>query len=612
MVNYACKPSKVDRHLYCSIQKQQIGTGARMTMKSFGMMVAVGVSLFLASCGATTVVTTYTIGGTVYGLAGTGLVLQDNAGDNLPISSNGGFIFATALASGAKYSVTVLTQPSSPAQTCAVTNPSGTALANVSSAVITCNTNTFTVGVVVSGLTGTNVVLQDNGGDNLSVNANGTYTFANAISRGSTYSVTVLTQPSAPAQTCGVTNSYGTVTIANIIGIQVNCFPTTVTDTIGVTVTGLTVTAMNPVVLQDNGGDNLSVTANGSFNFPTAIANGSTYSVTVLTQPSSPAQTCSVTVGSGTAIKNVSGIPVNCIDNDFNIGVTVSGLPAGTSVVLQDNGGDNLTVSANSTLTNFATPIARGATYAVTVLTQPTGATCSVGTNATGTVTNANINVAITCNTILVAGIAHTCAVTKAGSVSCWGANESGQLGNGTMTQSSVPVEVLDATGNATLSDVVGIAAGQSHTCAITRAGSVWCWGLNGKGQLGNGAATQSSLPVEVLDPGGKTPLSGAVAISASLDHTCAMTSAGASVCWGDNAGRSNAASTTTLPATLLEHSLVAIAAGASHTCAVTRVGTVWCWGLNEHGQLGDGTVTTSPVPVQVVGVKNSGFLQLF
>jgi alpha-tubulin suppressor-like RCC1 family protein len=235
-----------------------------------------------------------------------------------------------------------------------------------------------------------------------------------------------------------------------------------------------------------------------------------------------------------------------------------------------------------------------------------------VGTNASGTVASADINVAITCNTVLVAGIAHSCAVTKAGSVSCWGANESGQLGNGTLTQSRIPVDVLDATGNATLSDVAGIAAGQSHTCAMTRAGTVWCWGLNGKGQLGNGAATRSSLPVEVLDAGGKTPLSGAVAISASLDHTCAVTSAGASVCWGGNANSSNTAGATTPPATLLAHGLVAIAAGAAHACAVTRTGTVWCWGQNEQGQLGDGTVTTSPVPVQVVGVKGSGFLQLF
>ena len=582
-------------------------------MKLFGMMAAVGISLFLASCGSTTVVTTYTIGGTVYGLAGTGLVLQDDTSDNLPITSNGGFIFTTALASGATYKVSVLTQPANPAQTCTVTNPSGTATANISSPVVTCNTNTFTVGVVVSGLTGTNLVLQNNGGDNLTVNASAPYTFAASINRGSTYNVTILTPPSSPAQTCNVLNGYGTVTIANITGIQVNCYATTVTDTIGVTVSGLI--PGNPVVLQNNGGDNLSVTANGSFNFATAIANGSTYAVTVLTQPTSPAQTCSVTVGSGTATKNVSGIQVNCIDNNFNIGVTVSGLPSGASVVLQDNGGDNLTVSATGTLTNFATPIARGAAYAVTVLTQPTGATCTVGSNAMGIVTNADVKVAITCTTIAAAGIAHTCAVVKAGTVSCWGANASGQLGNGTLVQSNVPVQVLDAAGNAPLSDAFGIAAGQSHTCAVTHAGNVWCWGSNGKGQLGNGAAPQSSLPVEVLDSTGVSPLSGAVAISASQDHTCAITIAAAHVCWGDSAinnSTRSALAIATPPAAPLPNGLVAIAAGTSHACAVARTGSVWCWGSNEQGQLGNGTVATSPVPVQVVGLGGSGFLQLF
>ena len=582
-------------------------------MRSFGMIVTVGVALMLGSCGTSAVVTTYTIGGTLYGLVGTGLVLQDNAGDNLPLASNGGFIFATALASGTKYDVTVLTQPSSPAQTCIVTSPSGTATANVSSAVVTCNTNTFTVGVGVAGLSGMNLVLQNIGGDNLTVNANGTFTFATAISRGSTYNVTVLTQPSSPAQTCGVSNGFGTATIANITGIQVNCFPTTATDTIGVSVSGLA--AGTNVVLENNGGDNLTVTANGSFTFPTAIANGSTYAVTVLTQPSSPAQTCSVSVGSGTATRNVPGIPVNCIDNNFNVGVTVSGLPTGASVVIQDNGGDNLTVSANARLTNFATPIARDAQYAVTVLTQPTGATCSVGANASGTITNADINVAVTCNAILAVGVAHSCALDIAGTVSCWGANANGQLGNGTLNQSSIPVKVLDATGNAPLGEAVGIAAGASHTCAITRAGNVWCWGLNEKGQLGNGAAAESSLPVEVLDASGNSPLVGAAGISAGGDRTCIVTAAGASVCWGNSAesnpGSSNSASQAGPPAQQSDF-WIAIGAAVSHTCAVTRARSVWCWGLNDHGQLGNGSLKSAPVPVQVVGVGGSGFLHLF
>src|ERR1039457_1536873 len=101
-----------------------------MKMKSFAMILTVAVSLLLASCGSTTAVTNYTIGGTAYGLSGTGLVLQDNGGDNLSVGSSGTFIFATAIASGANYSVTILTQPTNPAQTCAVSVGSGTANSN--------------------------------------------------------------------------------------------------------------------------------------------------------------------------------------------------------------------------------------------------------------------------------------------------------------------------------------------------------------------------------------------------------------------------------------------------------------------------------------------------
>ena len=119
------------------------------------------------------------MGGTVSGLSGT-VVLQDNGGDDLSVTANGPFTFATALASGAAYSVTVKTNPSG--QTCAVSGGSGTvASANVTSVAVSCaNVATFTVGGTVSGLSGT-VVLQDNGGDNLSVTANGSFTFATPL-----------------------------------------------------------------------------------------------------------------------------------------------------------------------------------------------------------------------------------------------------------------------------------------------------------------------------------------------------------------------------------------------------------------------------------------------
>ena len=167
---------------------------------------------------------TYTIGGTISGLSGAGLVLQNNGGNNLSVSANGSFAFTTAITSGGSYSVTVLTQPSSPAQTCVLASGSGTASANVTGVQVICTTNTYTIGGTVSGLTGTGLVLQDNGGNNLSVSANGSFAFTTAITSGGSYSVTVLTQPSSLAQTCGVTaGGSGTVASANVTGVVVTC-----------------------------------------------------------------------------------------------------------------------------------------------------------------------------------------------------------------------------------------------------------------------------------------------------------------------------------------------------------------------------------------------------
>jgi hypothetical protein len=225
-------------------------------------------------------------------------VLQNNAGDNLAVSASGAFTFKTSIASGGAYKVTVLTQPSTPAQTCTVTSGSGTATAKVTSVQVACATVTYTIGGTISGLTGTGLVLQDNGGDNLTVTANGPFTFATQVASGGNYAVTVLTQPTGPAQTCVVTSGSATAT-ANVTSVQVACV-NAVTYTIGGTTSGLTGTGL---VLQDNGGDNLAVTANGAFTFLTPIASGAKYNVTVLTQPT--AQNCVVTGGSATVTAKV-------------------------------------------------------------------------------------------------------------------------------------------------------------------------------------------------------------------------------------------------------------------------------------------------------------------
>jgi 6-phosphogluconolactonase (cycloisomerase 2 family) len=233
---------------------------------------------------------TYSIGGTVSGLVGTGMVLRNNGGDNLSVSSNGAFSFATLLASGATYNVTVLTQPANPTQNCTVSNGMGTVSGGVSGVSITCNT-LYAVGGAVAGLAGSGLVLRDNGADKLSISTNGAFSFATTLEDGASYSVSVLTQPINPNQTCTVANGTGTVG-ANVTGVSVTCAST---YRIGGMVSGL---AGSPLILRNNGADDLTVSTNGVFSFATALATGATYSVMVSTQPSSPAQNCVLSNGS--------------------------------------------------------------------------------------------------------------------------------------------------------------------------------------------------------------------------------------------------------------------------------------------------------------------------
>jgi hypothetical protein len=176
----------------------------------------------------------YAIGGKVSGLTGAGLILQDNDGDNLAIATNGSFTFATRLSSGSAYSVTVFSQPT--AQTCTVKAGSGTvAGADVTTVRVTCTAlKSYTVGGTLTGLVpgdgGTNsVVLQDNLSDDLSVTANGSFTFAAPVLDGAGYSVTVLTDPTLPPETCGVstTTASGTVSSSDVTNVSVTCVPPT-------------------------------------------------------------------------------------------------------------------------------------------------------------------------------------------------------------------------------------------------------------------------------------------------------------------------------------------------------------------------------------------------
>jgi FG-GAP-like repeat/Regulator of chromosome condensation (RCC1) repeat len=217
----------------------------------------------------------------------------------------------------------------------------------------------------------------------------------------------------------------------------------------------------------------------------------------------------------------------------------------------------------------------------------------------------------------LVSGAAHNCAITAAGGVQCWGANYSGQLGDGTLYPRTRPVNVVGLS-----SGVIAIASYALHTCAVLATGTVKCWGDNTDGQLGDGTTTRRTQPVAVT---GIT--SSATAIAVSDSHSCAVV-AGAVKCWGLNANGQLGNGTLISSLTPVDVAGVAgiseLAAGGqkapdgpvvggltfgNHTCARTTAGVIKCWGSNSWGQLGDGTDVSSTTAVNVTGIANAAQL---
>ena len=216
--------------------------------------------------------------------------------------------------------------------------------------------------------------------------------------------------------------------------------------------------------------------------------------------------------------------------------------------------------------------------------------------------------------TNITAGSSHTCAVTSDGTAACWGYNYSGQLGNGTTTNSTTPVAVTS--GALTNKTVTDITAGLHNTCAVTSDGTVACWGNNGSGQLGDNTGVRSKTPVALTRGAlaGKTVNN----ITAGNSHICATFLDGTAACWGNNeygqlgdGTNSNTSVAVTMSGALTNKTVTDITAGISHTCALTSDGTAACWGKNhystqeiydEWGQLGTGTTTNSNTPVAVAG----------
>ena len=212
------------------------------------------------------------------------------------------------------------------------------------------------------------------------------------------------------------------------------------------------------------------------------------------------------------------------------------------------------------------------------------------------------------------AGGGYSCALHQTGTISCWGSNWHGQLGNGqskgnwedTSADSSVPVGVVG------ISDAIAISAGAGHSCALHQTGSISCWGRNRKGQLGDGTGGSendySPVPVSVVS------IDDAIAVSAGGDYSCALHQTGKISCWGGNnfgqlgngtGGNLRDKSLVPVKVESIDNA-IAISTGGGHSCALHQTGTISCWGANWVEQLGDGTGNNSLVPVKIESIDDA------
>jgi uncharacterized repeat protein (TIGR03803 family) len=428
------------------------------------LIVACATGLLSSGCGSSgsdPAVSTYTVGGTVSGLAaGAQLELLDNGQDPLMVAGGGTFKFPTALPSSSQYQVTVATAPGG--QTCTVAGGSGAiAAANIANVVVTCSDRAFSLGGTVQGLNASGLMLQ-NGTDSLAVPAGTTsFTMPQPVAYTSSYSLAVMQQPNGV--TCSVRSGSGTMPASDITSVVISCSDQPFT--LGGSVSGLGAAA--GLVLA-NGAETLSVPAFATgFTFPGRVLFGTPYQVTVQSVPAS--MQCVVSDGAGTMPAGpVNTVAVACSPNTYPVGGSVSGLSA-SGLILTD-GRDPFGIDAGATAFIMPMTLPTGARYALSVQTQPSGLTCAVG-NGSGTVGAAPVtNIAVTCAASAFTVGGSVSGLTTSGLVLTNGGDSLSVLANA--MEFSMPVALPSGTAY----DVAVGAHPPARTCTVT----------NGSGTVGS------------------------------------------------------------------------------------------------------------------------------
>ncbi len=425
------------------------------------------------------------------------------------------------------------------------------------------------------------------------------------------YGTTSGVNTSSPTFVSGITNTFTTITgLTNGTTYYFVVVAVNATSQTGISSQVSAIPSVPPVAAPIN----LStVSGNAQITLSwTAVANAASYNVY-----------WSTTTGAGTAGTKV---PVTS-----GTSYTITGLTNGTTyyfvVTAVNSGGESAVSSQISAVPYSLIAIAQVSTGGGhTVVLKGDGTVWAFGTNGYGqlgdgttTARTSPVQVVgpngvgfLTGVVSIAAAVNHTVAVKSDGTVWAWGGNGSGELGDNTATNRYTPVQVFGGGGVGYLSGITAVSCGDSHSIAIKNDGTVWAWGYNYYGQLGDGTSVAKYYPVQVKGVGGTGTLTGISSIVAGNQQTFALKPDGTVLGWGYNgygALGDGTATTRYTPVTVGITGVVSLAVGQSHTLAVKSDGTVWAWGYNGYGQLGDRTTTTRYTPGQVTGVAGGSTL---